>query len=58
MILEVSLSLLLDPEDMGFYIGPYNLDATDKGGMNSRTLIFKLWFAMAQFTVFTPYNKQ
>lgn len=58
MILEISLSLLLDPEDMGFYIGFCNLDATDKGGMNSRTLIFKLWFAMVQFTVFTSYNKQ
>lgn len=58
MILEVSLSLLLNPEDMGFYIGPYVLDSNDKDGMNSRTLIFKLWFAMVQFTVFTPYNKQ
>ena len=58
MILEVSLSLLLNSEDMGFYIGPYVLDADNADGMNSRTLIFKLWFVMAQLTVFTPYKKK
>ena len=58
MILEVSLSLLLNSEDMGFYIGPYVLDADNEDGMNAYTFIVKLWFVLAQATVFTPYKKQ
>ena len=58
MILEASLSILLNTEDMGFYVGPYSLDADNEDGMNSYTFIVKLWFVLAQATVFTPYKKQ
>jgi len=57
MILETSLSVLLSPEDMGFYIGPYSVEAANKDGMNASVFIVKLWLVMFQVTVFTPYKK-
>jgi len=58
MILEVSASVLLNSEDMGFYIGPHIIISDYEDGMDARTLIFKLWMVMVQFTVFTPAKKK
>lgn len=57
MILEASLSIVLNPEDMGFYIGPFVLEAASSDGMNAHAFIIKLWCIMVQFTAFSPYKK-
>jgi hypothetical protein len=58
LILEISLSVILSPEDMGFYIGPYTIEAENAEGMDATTLIVKLWVFMMQFTVFTDRHKK
>ena len=57
MILELAVSVLLNPEDMGFYIGPYYIEADNMNSMNAHTFIVKLWFVMLQLNVFTPFKK-
>lgn len=54
MILEFAVSFILNPEDMGFYVGPYYLEAESRDSMNACTFIVKLWAIMFQFNVFTP----
>lgn len=57
MILELSVSILCNPEDMGFYIGPLYLAADRPDSLNSRVFLVKLWMVMVQFAVFTPTKK-
>lgn len=57
MILELAVSVLLNSEDMGFYIGPYYIEADNLNTMNAHTFIVKLWFVMLQLNVFTPFKK-
>jgi len=53
MILEFSLSLILNPNDLGFFIGPYHLESDPLNNVvEARTLILKLWFVMFQITLY------
>jgi len=58
MILEASLSLIFNPEDMGFYIGPLYLAADRPDSLDARVFLFKLWIVMVQFAMFTPNKKK
>ena len=53
MLLELSVSLILNNDDLGFYIGSLHL-APDpmREVVESRTYLIKIWFIMFQVTLY------
>ena len=53
MLLELSATLILNLDDLGFYVGTYHLEADPvRDVIEARTFIVKLWFVMFQATVY------
>ena len=52
-MLELSMSLLLDPDYVGFYIGTIHIAADPAREVEqARSFMVKLWFVMFQITMY------
>ena len=51
MVLELSMSLLLNPNDFGFFIGSIELEA-NAATPGAKSYLLKLWVVMFQVTLY------
>lgn len=51
MILEASVSLILSPDDLGFFIGKVDVPAVPDG-LPAKAIVIKAWFLLIQFVVY------
>lgn len=53
MLIEVSMSLILNPDYVGFFIGTEHIPADPpKEIIEARTFLLKIWFVMFQLTFY------
>jgi hypothetical protein len=53
MLIEVSMSLILNPDYVGFYLGTERIPADPPHDViEARTFLLKIWFIMFQLTIY------